>query len=87
MESDREHCHRCNAETNWKPNRSGTALKCEGCGDRFPCAGSCGHFDCQQERGIENPELPTPSKRKPAKASKPKAKKLTVTQLMMELSG
>lgn len=58
MKPDREYCHRCNCETNWRSTRS-KSLKCEGCGDIFPCPKSrkCGHFDCAQERGV-TPELP-----------------------------
>ena len=52
MTADRDFCHKCNTETAWKPaGRTDSYLKCEGCGDRFPCAKArgCNHLDCAME--------------------------------------
>ncbi len=50
MKADHEKCHRCDRETDWIPIRGGRALKCAGCGDRFPCRHACDHFDCADAR-------------------------------------
>lgn len=51
LEPIRGYCHRCAAVHLWAPLRGGQALRCEGCGDRFPCRSqSCGHLDCEQAR-------------------------------------
>lgn len=51
LEADRELCHTCNEVTDWEPVRGGKALKCTGCGQRFPCRSTrCGHEDCAEAR-------------------------------------
>lgn len=47
----REYCHRCKTITVWEPP-TGHAKheRCNGCGDRFPCAKACGHLDCERAR-------------------------------------
>lgn len=42
-------CHRCGRVTCWTIARGGRALRCSGCGDRYPCR-SCQHLDCAQAR-------------------------------------
>lgn len=41
-----EYCHQCRKHTRWEPVRGGKALKCDECGDRYPCAHKCAHEDC-----------------------------------------
>ena len=43
-----EYCHRCRRKTLWRKSRG--IERCEGCGDRFPCARSCTHLDCDGYR-------------------------------------
>lgn len=50
LEPDVSWCHSCAARTRWVLGRGGQHLKCEGCGDRFPCAHACKHLDCQEAR-------------------------------------
>lgn len=50
-------CHRCNRVTRWVPMR-GARVKCEGCGDVFPCHHTCAHADCAIARGAKRAELP-----------------------------
>lgn len=43
-------CHKCKRLTHWRLTRRGVE-RCEGCGDRFPCARAhCGHVDCRERR-------------------------------------
>jgi len=46
FEAVTEYCHECRNYTRWEPVRGGKALKCEGCGERYPCAHACKHADC-----------------------------------------
>jgi ribosomal protein L37AE/L43A len=42
-------CHTCNGDRVWALSRG--VQRCEGCGQRFPCASkSCTHQDCQAAR-------------------------------------
>ena len=49
--ADRAYCHRCRRETEWRARRRDAKhLRCEGCGDVFPCRSRCGHLDCEEAR-------------------------------------
>lgn len=51
MEGDNAYCHQCERVTRWLPVRRGRRIRCEGCGDTFPCgARRCGHLDCNDAR-------------------------------------
>ncbi len=50
MNEDRTLCHRCERVTRWVLARGGRRLRCEGCGDAFPCARRCEHLDCEAAR-------------------------------------
>lgn len=60
MSGDASLCHRCGRVTRWLPIRGGR-LRCEGCGDTFPCryanasSGKCKHVDCASARGEASP--------------------------------
>ncbi len=46
-----EFCHKCNADTKWVPLRQGSKrVKCEGCGDVYPCRSKCDHLDCLDDK-------------------------------------
>jgi hypothetical protein len=47
-----ELCHRCERVTKWIAVRG--VERCEGCGDRFPCAGRCSHLDCEEYRAARS---------------------------------
>lgn len=49
LETDKEFCHKCGKVTLWVANRTGTQLRCDSCGDKFPCK-KCEHIDCKQTR-------------------------------------
>ena len=38
-----------------KPLRGGRRVRCEVCGDEYPCGGECQHLDCRAAR--EDPEF------------------------------
>lgn len=43
----RELCHKCDRVTVWsQPRKNSKRVKCEGCGDVFPCAHKCKHIEC-----------------------------------------
>lgn len=48
IKEDIEYCHKCKKETSWILR--GKRLKCEGCGDVYPCRSSCEHLDCQLDK-------------------------------------
>lgn len=51
MDGDKELCHKCDKVTLWRPDKSGKRLKCDDCGDVFPCKSKrCGHEDCKEFR-------------------------------------
>lgn len=50
LEADRALCHACERVTRWSPVRGGRRLRCEGCGDVFPCRHACEHLDCAEAR-------------------------------------
>lgn len=46
-----EFCHKCNRDTKWVPMRKGSKrVKCEGCGDVYPCRSKCDHLDCIEDK-------------------------------------
>jgi len=47
--SEPGYCHRCKRHTTWSGR--GFFIKCEGCGEPFPCPGECSHADCAVEHG------------------------------------
>jgi hypothetical protein len=59
-DGDRELCHWCAAETRWLADPRRPHLRCEGCGDVYPCAHRCRHLDCADARGEATPELEAP---------------------------
>lgn len=56
MTAEQEFCYRCNAVTTWSPVRGGARLRCEGCGDVFPCKHACEHRDCADARKMHSDE-------------------------------
>lgn len=45
-------CHHksCRIERMWELMRGGKRARCTGCGDVYPCRGSCEHLDCADTR-------------------------------------
>ncbi len=45
-------CHhkKCRIERMWELMRGGKRARCTGCGDVYPCRGSCEHLDCADTR-------------------------------------
>jgi len=43
----------------WAPLRGGQRERCTACGDEYPCAHACGHYDCKLDKGLPLPPPPS----------------------------
>ena len=48
----RKKCESCNWIT-YKGRSKKIKEECEDCGDIFPCAGECSHFDCAEHKQVK----------------------------------